>query len=323
MVTYSPAPLLTGSPASPPALAQCGCGAYERRMTAQDGVLRGRVAVVTGSSRGLGFAMARVLGHAGATVLLASRSDDDVAAAVERLRADGITASGRRCDTGELADVEVLRDEALRLGTLDIWVNNAGTSGVFGPTASTPVDDFTRVVRTNILGTFHGSRVALPVFLDQGHGDLVNVYGQGDQGPVALQNAYASSKRWVRQFTETLRLETRSTGVRVHGMNPGLVTTDMLGHITSQPGYEHGLGALQIVVGLWGQGPDAAARPLLDLVTSDTAAFRYLTKRTMVTRGVRNVLAGRLRRANRMPLDITVLADHSMEDPGIKDHHME
>jgi NAD(P)-dependent dehydrogenase (short-subunit alcohol dehydrogenase family) len=169
------------------------------------------------------------------------------------------------------------------------------------------VDDFTRVVRTNILGTFHGSRVALPVFLGQGHGDLVNVYGQGDHGPVALQNAYASSKRWVRQFTETLRLETKGTGVRVHGMNPGLVVTDLLGHITSQRGYEHRLGALQVVVGLWGQTADDAARPLLDLVTSDAAEFRYLTKTTMVTRGVRNVLAGRLRRTNRMPLDVTVL----------------
>ncbi|CAN7402739.1 SDR family oxidoreductase [Arthrobacter sp. LjRoot14] len=270
-------------------------------------VLRGRVAVVTGSTRGLGFAMARLLGHHGATVVLASRSDVDVAAAVEILHAEGIAASGRRCDTADLADVEALRDEAQNHGTLDIWVNNAGVSGVFGPTASTPVDDFTRVVRTNILGTFHGSRVALPVFLGQGHGDLVNVYGQGDQGPVALQNAYASSKRWVRQFTETLRLETRGTGVRVHGMNPGLVVTDMLGHVTTQPGYEHRLGGLQVVVGLWGQTPDEAARPLLDLVTSDAGEFRYLTKTTMVSRGVRNLVAGRLRRAKRMPLDVTVL----------------
>lgn len=270
-------------------------------------VLRGRVAVVTGSTRGLGLAMARLLGQQGATVVLASRSDADVEAAVERLHAEGIAASGRQCDTGELADVEALRDEALSRGTLDIWVNNAGASGVFGPTASTPVEDFTQVVRTNILGTFHGSRVALPVFIGQGRGDLVNVYGHGDHGPVALQNAYASSKRWVRQFTETLRVETKGTGVRVHGMNPGLVITDMLGHVTSQPGYQHRLGGLQVVVGLWGQTPDDAARPLLDLVTSDAAEFRYLTKTTMVTRGVRNVLAGRLRRARRMPLDVTVL----------------
>jgi len=275
-------------------------------MGKQRDALAGRVAVITGSSRGLGFAMARLLGQNGATVVLASRSDADVAAAVDRLRAEGIAASGRRCDTAELADVEALRDEALTHGTLDIWVNNAGASGVYGPTASTPVDDFTRVVRTNILGTFHGSRVSLPVFLAQGHGDLVNVYGHGDEGPVALQNAYASSKRWVRQFTETLRLEAKGSGVRVHGLNPGLVITDMLGRITAQPGYEKRLGGLQVVVGLWGQTPDVAARPLVGLVTSDAAEFRDLTKKTLVTRGVRNVLAGRLRRSRRMPMDITV-----------------
>jgi NAD(P)-dependent dehydrogenase (short-subunit alcohol dehydrogenase family) len=270
-------------------------------------VLHGRVAVVTGATRGLGLAMARLLGQRGATVVLAARSDDAVAAAVERLLGEGIAVSGRHCDTGVLADVEALRDHARNRGMLDIWVNNAGTSGVFGPTASTPVDDFTQVVRTNILGTFHGARVALPGFLAQGHGDLVNVYGQGDRGPVALQNAYASSKRWVRQFTETLRLETRGTGVRVHGMNPGLVTTDLLGKVTSQPGYEQRLGGLQVVVGLWGQTPDDAARPLLDLVTSDAAEFRDLTRTTMVARGVRNLLAGRLRRGNRMPLEVTLL----------------
>ncbi len=279
-------------------------------MYARRDLLAGRVAVVTGSSRGLGFAMARVLGRHGALVVLASRSEVDVEAAVERLRAEGIEAWGRPCDVGALEDVEALREEALAHGMLDIWVNNAGASGVYGPTASTPVEDFARVVRTNIMGTFHGSRVALPVFLGQGHGDLVNVYGQGDQRPVALQNAYASSKRWVRQFTETLRAETKDSGVRVHGMNPGLVTTDMLGSVTSQAGYEQRLGGLQVVVGLWGQTPELAAQPLLRLVTSDAAEFRDLNKATLVGRGIRNLLAGRLRRRNRMPMNITVLDAH-------------
>lgn len=273
----------------------------------QSTLLRGRVAVVTGSTRGLGFAMARLLGQNGATVVLASRSNAHVTAAIERLQGEGLSVSGRSCDMGELADVEALRDQALDQGMLDIWVNNAGVSGVYGPTASTPVDDFTRVVRTNILGTFHGSRVALPVFLTQGHGDLVNLFGQGDKGPVALQNAYASSKRWVRQFTETLRLETKGTGVRVHGMNPGLVLTDLLGRVTSQAGYERRLGALPVVAGLWGQTPEAAARPLLHLVTSNAAQFRDLSVPTLVTRGVRSVLTGRLREANRMSFDVSVI----------------
>lgn len=269
--------------------------------------LEGRVAVVTGSTRGLGLAMARLLGRHGAIVVIASRSEAHVRTARDLLQAEGLEVHGRRCDTGTLADVEALRDAALGYGTLDIWVNNAGTAGIYGPTASTPSDDFERVVRTNILGTFHGARTALPVFLAQGHGDLVNLYGQGDRGPVAQQNAYASSKRWVRQFTETLQLETKGTGVRVHGLNPGLVMTDLLGHVSAQRGYERRLGALQVVVGLWGQTPDDAARPLLRLVTTEAAEFRDLRASTLVGRGLRSLLAGRLRRANRMPLEVTVV----------------
>ena len=127
---------------------------------------------------------------------------------------------------------------------------------------------------------------------------------------MALQNAYASSKRWVRQFTETLRTETKGSGVRVHGMNPGLVTTELLGSVTSQPGYEQRLGGLQVVVGLWGQTPEVAAQPLLRLVTSDAAEFRDLTKTTLVGRGIRNLMSGRLRRRNRMPMTINVLDAH-------------
>jgi hypothetical protein len=95
--------------------------------------------------------------------------------------------------------------------------------------------------------------------------------------------------------------------VRVHGMNPGLVETDLLGRVASQPGFEHRLGALQVVVGLWGQSAGQAARPIVDLVTSEAAEFRFLTKRRLVTHGLRNILGGRLRRTNRMPLQVTVV----------------
>ncbi len=93
-------------------------------------------------------------------------------------------------------------------------------------------------------------------------------------------------------------------------MNPGLVITDMLGRVTSQPGYEQRLGGLQVVVGLWGQAPEVAAEPVLRLVTSDAAEFRDLTKATLVGRGLRSLLTGRLRRRNRMPMNVTVLDAH-------------
>lgn len=263
--------------------------------------------MVTGSSLGLGLAFARLLGHHGATVVLTARTAADVERAVTELRTAGIAAHGLAADVGVLTELEQVRDEAARHGVLDIWVNNAGAAGVYGPTATTPVPDFERVVRTNVLGTYYGSRVALGVFLAQGHGDLVNLYGRGDDRPVPLQNAYASSKTWVRNFTRTLQGEVRGTDVRVHGMNPGLVRTDMLGRVSTQPGFEGRLRALPVVVALWGQDPNNAARPLLDLVTSRKREFRDLTRRTMLTRALGNVIGGGLRRDRRLPLDITVV----------------
>nr|NLI51236.1 SDR family oxidoreductase [Propionibacterium sp.] len=156
--------------------------------------LAGRVAVVTVSSRGLGLEFARLLGRHGATVVLTARTADAVARAVAGLSAEGIAAHGVAADVAEPAQVAAVRDEALGLGVLDIWVNNAGAAGVYGPTATSD-PDVMRVVRTNILGTYHGSRAALPVFLAQGHGDLVNLYGRGAEGPVPLQNAYARGRR--------------------------------------------------------------------------------------------------------------------------------
>ena len=87
-------------------------------------------------------------------------------------------------------------------GNIDIWVNNAGYGGIYGPTATIDPQDFERVMRTNIFGEYYGSWVALQHFLAQGTGGkLINLLGRGDTTPVAFQNAYASSKAWVRNFT--------------------------------------------------------------------------------------------------------------------------
>jgi len=268
--------------------------------------LTGKVAVVTGGTKGLGFAIARHLGAAGATVVVGARNQTGVDDAVARLTAEGVMAYGLACDVGVYDDVVRLRDEALAHGGLDIWVNNAGASGPYGPTHLVSPESFARVVRTNILGTFHGSRAVLPGMIERGGGHLVNVYGRGDRKPVRLQNAYASSKTWVRSFTRTLQKELRGTGVRVQGFNPGLVMTEMLLDVAVAPGYEGKLTALPTVVGLWGQSPDDAARPILDLVTSDAPEYSDLTTARMMGRGVRSLATGRLRRDRLMPMTVNV-----------------
>lgn len=186
--------------------------------------LLNKVAVVTGGTRGLGLEIARLYAREGALVVVASRSQGSVDEAVSQLRREGLEVSGYAVDVAEQARVQALRDFALSTyARLDIWVNNSGLSGVYGPTHAMPPGDFVAVTRTNILGTYHGSMAALDVMLPQRRGHLINLLGRGDKGPVPLQNAYASSKAWVRSFTRALAKEYADSGVQIHGLNPGLV----------------------------------------------------------------------------------------------------
>ena len=273
-----------------------------------DAPLTGKVAVVTGGSRGLGRAIAQLLGEAGATVVIGALPGDGVERAVAELRRSGIRAEGRDVDVADLAQVEALRDAAILVGGLDIWVNNAGTGGPYGPTHLLDPADFERVLDANVRGVFHGTRTAVATMLAQGSGHVVNVWGKGSAAPVPMQNAYAASKAWNRMFTRAVRREVAGSGVQVHGFDPGLVRTEMLRHVTVMPGMEKRVRALPVVVGLWGQSPQEAAQPVLALVTGERRRRDYedLTTRRVIGRGVRSVLRGDLRRSRRMTLDVTV-----------------
>lgn len=271
------------------------------------GKLTGKVAVVTGGSRGLGRATAQLLGDAGATVVIGALPGDGVDEAVAELCAAGIRAVGRDTDVGDLAQVEALRDEALQLGSLDIWVNNAGTGSPYGPTHLVDPTDFERVLDANIRGVFHGTRTAVHAMLAQGSGHVVNVWGRGSDRPTPMQNSYASSKAWNRMFTRAVRREIAGKGVHVHGFDPGLVRTELLGQVTVMPGLQERVRALPVVVALWGQSPERAARPILDLVTSSRGGdYEDLSTARVIGRGLRSLLRGDVRRSRRMPLSVTV-----------------
>lgn len=269
--------------------------------------LVGQVAVVTGGSTGLGFALAGALGRAGARVVVASLPGSGVADAVSRLVEDGVEAAGVEADVTDLAAVESVRDRALEWGRLDVWVNNAGVSGIYGPTYLTPTDVFDRVVDVNIRAVHHGTRTAVTTMLERGGGHVVNVWGKGAAKPVPWQNAYATSKAWNRQYTRTLRAELKDTAVRVHGFDPGLVKTEMLSEVTVTPGMEQRVAALAWVVGLWGRAPEQAAAPIVRLLVDDRDDHIDLTTPTILGRGLRSLAKGNLRRSRRMPLTVRTL----------------
>jgi glucose 1-dehydrogenase len=256
-------------------------------------ILEGQVAVITGATRGLGLAIARAFGHAGAAVVVSARSAAAVEEAITQLQGEGIRASGQLCDVGNLGQVQSLAAHALdKWGRLDIWVNNAGTAGVSGPTAHIAPDEFVRVVQTNILGVFHGSWAALQHMVPQGRGKIINMLGMGDRRPAPLQNAYGSSKAWVRAFTLALAQEYKDSGVGIFALQPGLMHTDLMYEVEVVEGYAERLKVLETIMRMWANPPAVPAQRALWLASAATDGRTGLEVRVL---GMGRMLGGALR----------------------------
>ncbi|HKS69880.1 MAG TPA: SDR family oxidoreductase [Ktedonobacterales bacterium] len=265
------------------------------------GALEGKVAVVTGSTRGLGLAIARAYTREGAAVVLCGRSSAELEQAVAEMTIHRQRVSTLVADVGELADVKRVAAHAVATyGKLDVWVNNAGVAGVFGPTASLDPAVMERAVRTNILGVYYGSLVAIQHFQAQGTGGkLINMLGRGDRKPVRLQNAYAPTKAWVRSFTGALAKEYAGTGIGVYMLNPGLMDTALLRQVTVVRGFEEKVKPLATVMRLWANPPEAPAETAVWLASSATDRKTGVEKHTLTTAGI---LAGLFREAGRQIL---------------------
>ncbi len=234
-------------------------------------LLEGKTAVITGSSRGLGFAIAKAFAEQGANVVLAARTEETLHSAVLELTNQGYKAEGFVCDTSKLEDVERLAQGTVStFGRFDIWVNNAGIGAPYGSTMSIAPERVKKVVDTNIMGVYYGSYVAMRHFLANGSGKLINLLGRGESGPVPYQNPYASSKAWGKSFTQGLAKEYAGSGVEVMAINPGLVITEMLTQVDAISGFEKKVLPLNTVIRLWGNIPEVPAQKVVWMASSAT-----------------------------------------------------
>jgi NAD(P)-dependent dehydrogenase (short-subunit alcohol dehydrogenase family) len=235
-------------------------------------VLAGKVAVITGASRGLGKAIAQAYARQGARVVLSARTPKDIEKNAADLRAEGLEAVAFACDVSDPAQVEALACFAIeKHGGFDIWVNNAGTAGTYAPTMDVAPDLFLGVLHTNLLGTYYGSTTAMRHFLPRKDGKLINILGAGSRAPVPNQNAYGSTKAWIRVFTLALAKETKDSGVGVYALQPGLMETELLTHIVTVERHEKRLRSfMPFLIRAGGSKPEVAARKALWLASSAT-----------------------------------------------------
>ncbi len=193
--------------------------------------LKGRTALVTGGSRGLGLQIAEALGEAGATVLLSSRKAGDLEEAAAHLKARGIAAQWIAADASQPAEVQRLADEALaRLGHVDILVNNAGATWG-SPAADHPLEAWDKVMNLNVRSIFLLSQqIGKRSMIPRQHGRIVNIasiagLGGNHEGMQTL--AYNTSKAAVINLTRALAGEWGAHGITVNAIAPGFFPSKM------------------------------------------------------------------------------------------------
>ena len=188
--------------------------------------LRGRVVAITGASAGIGLACAELLAHAGAHVVLGARRTERIEAAVARIRSSGGQAEGVTMDVTKEEDalrlVERSRDA---FGRLDAMICNAGF-GFYGTVEETPPDVMRRMMDVNFMGTYYGSRAALPVFRQQRQGHLVFMSSIVGQRGIAHMSGYSATKAAQVGFAEALRTEFVGTAIHVSVVYPVSTETE-------------------------------------------------------------------------------------------------
>lgn len=238
------------------------------------GILGGKVAVVTGGTRGLGLAIATAFAANGASVVVTSRTHAAAAGAAQvidaRIGRSGM-AFGVQADVGVRDAVDALAAAAIeRHGRFDIWVNNAGVSAPYGPSGAIEPEAFEIVTRTNVLGTYYGTFAALKHLVPRGVGRIINILGRGDRAPAPFLAPYGASKAWARAFTLATADEYRGSGVGVHAFNPGLMRTDFMTGSRAVTGFEARLRPLRVILRLIGTDPEVPARKAVWLASSAT-----------------------------------------------------
>ena len=187
--------------------------------------MQGKVVAITGASRGIGAAAARVFAAAGAKVALLARSEGEIDALAAEI---GPAALALRCDVADWASVQqAVATVVQRFGRLDVLVNNAGTIDPITRLADVDPAAWGRAVDVNLKGVFHGLRAAIPVMRAQGSGTIITVSSGAARAALEGWSSYCAGKAGALMLTQAAHLEEGPHGIRVLGLSPGTVATEM------------------------------------------------------------------------------------------------
>ena len=223
--------------------------------------LKGKVAIVTGGTKGIGRGIAEALVQEGINVCVSARTRNEVDETVRALSALGKgSAIGIVCDVRIYAEIKALIEQTvLELGSLDILVNNAGI-GIFAPVEEMSPEDFRAVLETNLFSVFYCCHEAIPLMKQRGGGYIINISSLAGANPHPRMAAYNASKFGLNGFSEALMQEVRHDGIKVSYIMPGSVDTEFGGDSPSDKNS-------------WQLQPSDIARVVIDLLHHDERAL--------------------------------------------------
>jgi NAD(P)-dependent dehydrogenase (short-subunit alcohol dehydrogenase family) len=218
---------------------------------------KGKAAIVTGGTRGIGRAIAEALAHEGMNVCVGARSLDEVKQTVRELESVGdVSATGAACDVRVYEECEALVAHAVEeFGGVDVLVNNAGI-GLFKPVEEMSPEEFRAVLETNLFGVFHCCRACIPEMKRRGGGYIINISSLAGANPHPRMAAYNASKFGLNGFSEALMQEVRHDRIKVSYVMPGSVNTEFGGDAVSEEKS-------------WQLQPEDIARVVTDLLRHD------------------------------------------------------
>ena len=208
--------------------------------------LDGKIAFVSGASRGIGAAIAQLLAQQGAHVVVSSRRIESCETIVETITAAGGKATAMACHIGEMEQISaVFAQIREQFGRLDILVNNAAANPHFGNILDTDLGAFQKTVDVNIRGYFFMSVEAGKLMRDNGGGSIINVASVNGVSPAQMQGIYSVTKAAVISMTKAFAKDCATFGIRCNALLPGLTDTKFASALTSNPAIlKH---ALQII----------------------------------------------------------------------------